>query len=216
MVTPGKRRRRREARERIEQAAIDRTGYVDEWFALLPHDALLVVKENGVVIDKLRKFQVNWRGSADLYLFLRDDAEFGYGKYTIAASYNGAFRGEHLRVEVGEPKQWRRGQTRAETRAFVEAERVKRERTEHYQRDPLGAVATLLEEYGVLPGADRTETSVKRGRIPEEQLRTMAQTLRDAGPEEFRRCCEYLREELPPELLEEVFSEYRRLETSRS
>jgi hypothetical protein len=207
------RRRRREEQERAERAGFERMEYVSKWFVRLPYDALLIVKENGVVIGKIRKFDVDWNGSADLYLFLRDDEEFGYGKYTIAASYDGAFRGKHLRVEVGKPKQWRRGNTRAETRAFLAAESVKRERQEHYERNPVGAMVNLLVEHGVLSGSGPTEASAKQGRIPEEQLRTMAEALRGADLEDFRRCCDYLRDALPPDLLEEVFAEYRRLET---
>jgi hypothetical protein len=71
----------------------------------------------------------------------------------------------------------------------------------------------VLVEQGVLPDAGHTGASPKQGRIPEEHLRTMAETLRDAGPEDFRRCCNLLRDELPPALLEEVFSAYKLLAT---
>ena len=209
------RRERREERARAHKkpAAIDE--WIDMWFAAVPYDALLVIKENGVVIGTVRKHEVESRGSPDLYLFLKGSAEFGFGNYRIAASYDGAFRGEHLRCEVGEPQQWRRGNSRAETRAIVDAERVRRERQEHYERDPLGATVKVLVEQGVLPGAGHTEASPKQGRIPEEHLRTMTETLRDAGPEEFRRCCTLLRDELPPALLEEVFSAYKLLEAQK-
>ena len=183
------------------------------WFAELPYHALLVIKENGVVIGTVRKHEVESRGSPDLYLFLKGSAEFGFGNYRIAASYDGAFRGEHLHCEVGESEQWRRGSSRAETRAIVDAERAKRERKEHYERDPLGATVKVLVEQGVFPGAGHTGASPKQGRIPEGRLRTMAETLRDAGPEDFRRCCNLLRDELPPDLLEEVFSAYKLLAT---
>ena len=114
---------------------------------------------------------------------------------------------------MGEPQQWRRGNSRAETRAIVDAKKVRRERQEHYERDPLGAVVKVLAEQGVLPGAGHTGASPKQGRIPEGRLRTMAETLRDAGPEDFRRCCNFLRDEAPPALLEEVFSAYKLLAT---
>jgi len=211
---------RRKRRERKEQKPADKKPesideWIDMWFAELPYHALLVIKENGVVIGTVRKQEVESRGSPDLYLFLKGSAEFGFGNYRIAASYDGAFRGEHLRCEVGEPQQWRRGNSRAETRAIVDAERVRRERQEHYERDPLGATVMVLVEQGVLPGAGHTGASAKQGRIPEGRLRTMAETLRDAGPEDFRRCCTLLRDELPPALLEEVFSAYKLLEAQK-
>ena len=101
-------RRIRKERERVEELRHARFEWITRWFAALPHDALLVIKENGIVIGKVRKFDVTWGDTSDLYLFLRDDEEYGLGNYRIAARYDGAFRGEHLRVEVGEPKQWRR------------------------------------------------------------------------------------------------------------
>ena len=116
---------------------------------------------------------------------------------------------------MGESEQWRRGSSRAETRAIVDAEKAKRERKEHYERDPLEATVKALAEQGVLPGAGRTEASPTQGRIPEGRLRTMAETLRDAGPEDFRRCCTLLRDEAPPALLEEVFSAYKLLEAQK-
>ena len=206
---------RRKERARADKKPESIDEWIDMWFAELPYHALLVIKENGVVIGTVRKHEVESRGSPDLYLFLKGSAEFGFGNYRIAASYDGAFRGEHLRCEVGEPQQWRRGNSRAETRAIVDAERARRERQEHYERDPLGATVKVLAELGVLPGAGRTEASPKQGRIPEEHVRTMAETLRDAGPEDFRRCCTLLRDELPPALLEEVFSAYKLLEAQK-
>ena len=204
---------RRKERARADKKPESIDEWIDMWFAELPYHALLVIKENGVVIGTVRKQEVESRGSPDLYLFLKGSAEFGFGNYRIAASYDGAFRGEHLRCEVGEPQQWRRGNSRAETRAIVDAERVRRERQEHYERDPLGATVKMLVEQGVFPGAGRTEASPKQGRIPEEYLRTMAETLRDASPEDFRRCCNFLRDEAPPALREEVFSAYKLLAT---
>ena len=213
MRSSAQRRERREERARADKkpAAIDE--WIDMWFAAVPYDALLVIKENGVVIGTVRRQDVNSRSGPDLYLFLSESAEFGFGNYSISARYDGAFRGEHLRCEVGESEQWRRGSSRAETRAIVDAEGAKRERKEHYERDPLGATVKALAEQGVLPGSGHTEASPKQGRIPEEHVRTMAETLRDAGPEDFRRCCTLLRDELPPALLEEVFSAYKLLAT---
>ena len=204
---------RRKERARADKMPESIDEWIDMWFAELPYHALLVIKENGVVIGTVRQQDVNSRSGPDLYLFLSESAEFGFGNYRIAASYDGAFRGEHLRCEVGEPQQWRRGSSRAETRAIVDAERAKRERKEHYERDPLGATVKALVEQGVFPGAGRTGASPKQGRIPEEYLRTMAETLRDASLEDFRRCCNFLRDEAPPALLEEVFSAYKLLAT---
>ena len=204
---------RRKERARADKKPESIDEWIDMWFAELPYHALLVIKENGVVIGTVRKHEVESRGSPDLYLFLKGSAEFGFGNYSISARYDGAFRGEHLRCEVGEPEQWRRGNSRAETRAIVDAEGAKRERKEHYERDPLGATVKALAEQGVLPGSGHTEASPKQGRIPEGRLRTMAETLRDAGPEDFRRCCTLLRDEAPPALLEEVFSAYKLLAT---
>ena len=206
---------RRKERARADKMPESIDEWIDMWFAELPYHALLVIKENGVVIGTVRKHEVESRGSPDLYLFLKGSAEFGFGNYRIAARYDGAFRGEHLRCEVGESEQWRRGSSRAETRAIVDAEKAKRERKEHYERDPLGATVKALAEQGVLPGSGHTEASPKQGRIPEEHVRTMAETLRDAGPEDFRRCCTLLRDELPPALLEEVFSAYKLLEANK-
>ena len=206
---------RRKERARADKKPESIDEWIDMWFAELPYHALLVIKENGVVIGTVRRQDVNSRSGPDLYLFLSESAEFGFGKYSISARYDGAFRGEHLRCEVGEPQQWRRGNSRAETRAIVDAERARRERQEHYERDPLGATVKMLVEQGVFPGAGRTEASPKQGRIPEEHVRTMAETLRDAGPEDFRRCCTLLRDEAPPALLEEVFSAYKLLEAQK-
>ena len=206
---------RRKERARADKMPESIDEWIDMWFAELPYHALLVIKENGVVIGTVRQQDVNSRSGPDLYLFLSESAEFGFGNYSISARYDGAFRGEHLRCEVGEPEQWRRGSSRAETRAIVDAENAKRERKEHYERDPLGATVKALAEQGVLPGAGRTEASPKQGRIPEEHVRTMAETLRDAGPEDFRRCCTLLRDEAPPALLEEVFSAYKLLEAQK-
>ena len=113
---------RRKERARADKKPESIDEWIDMWFAELPYHALLVIKENGVVIGTVRKQEVESRGSPDLYLFLKGSAEFGFGNYRIAASYDGAFRGEHLRCEVGEPEQWRRGNSRAETRAIVDAE----------------------------------------------------------------------------------------------
>ena len=213
MRSSAQRRERRQERRRAREladgipSAIDE--WIDMWFAALPYDALLVIKENGVVIGAVRKQHVDSRSGPDLYLFLKESPEYGYGDYRIAARYDGAFRGEHLHCEVGEPEQWRRGSTRAETRAIVDTERAKRERAEAYERDPVGTTFQVIAEE---LGAGGPEGSPKPGRIPAGALDTMARTLCDASPEDFRRCCDFLREKLPPDLAEEVFSAYRLLE----
>ncbi len=213
MRSSAQRRERRRERRRAREFADGIPGNIDEWidlwFSALPYDALLVIKENGVVIGTVRKQHVDSHGSPDLYLFLKESPEYGYGNYRIAARYDGAFRGEHLRCEVGEPKQWRRGNSRAETRAFVAEEKVRRERSESYKRDPVGTTFRVIAEE-LRAGDD--EDSPKQGRIPAGAVDTMARTLRDASPEDFRRCCDFLREQLPPDLVEEVFSAYRLLE----
>ncbi len=219
MRSSAQRRERRQERRRVRELADGIPGNIDEWidmwFAALPYDALLVIKENGVVIGTVRKQHVDSQSGPDLYLFLKESPEYGYGDYRIAARYDGAFRGEHLHCEVGEPRQWRRGSSRAETRAIVDAERAKRERAEAYERDPVGTtLKAIAKELGV--GAGNTKGSPKHGRIPADGLHTMAQTLCDASPEDFRRCCDFLREELPPDLVEEVFSAYKLLETQTS
>jgi hypothetical protein len=202
-------RRIRKERERVEELRYARFEWVTQWFAALPHDALLVIKENGIVIGKVRKFDVTWGDTSDLYLFLRDDEEYGLGNYRIAARYDGAFRGEHLRVEVGEPKQWKRGTTKAETAAFVEKERARRALNEEYERNPLGTVAKLLAGHGVLPGSRDAEASSDEGSIPADALRSMTQALQDVSDEDFARCCQHLLDNLPPATLREVLSAYR-------
>jgi hypothetical protein len=216
MLSSAQRRERRTARKRADTMPKSIHEWIDMWFAAVPYDALLVIKENGVVIGTVRRQNVDSRSGPDLYLFLKESAEFGFGNYSISARYDGAFRGEHLHCEVGEPDQWRRGSSRAETRAIVDAEGARRERQEHYKRDPLGAMVKVLVEQGVFPGSGHTGASPKQGGIPEEHVRAMAETLRDASPEDFRRCCNYLRDEFPPAVVEAVFSAYKLLETQTS
>ena len=212
MRQSARRRGRPKGRERADRMPESIDEWIDMWFAALPYDALLVIEENGVVIGTVHKQEVDSRGFPDLYLFLMESAEFGCGNYRIAASYNGAFRGEHLRCEVGEPEQWRRGNSRAETRAIVDAERARRERAEAYERDPMG---TARKEVAEILGTGGTEDSAKQGRILVGALHTMAQALVDASPEEFRRCRDLLRDELPPDLFEEVFSADKLLEAQK-
>ena len=200
-------RRTRKERERAEELHPTRFEWVTRWFAALPHDALLVIKENGIVIGKVRKFDVTWRDMEDLYLFLRDDEEYGFGNYSIAARYDGAFRGEHLRVEVGEPKQWKRGTTKMETAVFVEKERARRALNEEYERNPLGTVAKILSGHGVLPGS--RDASSDEGAIPADAMRSMTQALQGVSDEDFARCCQHLLDNLPPARLREVLSAYR-------
>ena len=155
MRQSARRRGRPKGRERADRMPESIDEWIDMWFSALPYDALLVIEENGVVIGTVHKQEVDSRGFPDLYLFLMESAEFGCGNYRIAASYNGAFRGEHLRCEVGEPEQWRRGNSRAETRAIVDAERARRERAEAYERDPMGTarkeVAEILSRWSEVP-----------------------------------------------------------------
>ena len=205
--------RGRKDREGADRMPADIGAWIDMWFAAVPYDALLVIKENGIVIGTVLQQDVDSTSGPDLYLFLKESAEFGFGDYSISAMYDGAFRGEHLHCEVGDPEQWRRGDSRAETRAIVDAERVRRERDEAYQRDPVGTTLKILAEE---LGTGDADNSPKQGRIPAGGLRTLAQTLCDASPEEFRRCCSYLREELPPEAVEEVFSAYKLLEAQKA
>ena len=212
MRQSARRRGRPKGRERADRMPESIDEWIDMWFSALPYDALLVIEENSGVIGTVHKQEVDSRGFPDLYLFLMESAEFGCGNYIIAASYNGAFRGEHLRCEVGEPEQWRRGNSRAETRAIVDAERARRERAEAYERDPMG---TARKEVAEILGTGGTEDSAKQGRILVGALHTMAQALVDASPEEFRRCRDLLRDELPPDLFEEVFSADKLLEAQK-
>ncbi len=211
MRSSARRRGRGKRRERVDEMPSSIDEWIDTWFAALPYDALLVIKENGIVIGTVRKQHVDSHGSPDLYLFLKESPEYGYGDYRIAARYDGAFRGEHLHCEVGERHQWRRGSSRAETRAIVDAERAKRERAEAYERDPVGTTFRVIAEQ-LAVGAGDTKGSPKQGRIPAGALDAMAQTLCDASPEDFRRWCDFLREQLPTDLVEEVFSAYKLLE----
>jgi hypothetical protein len=121
MRSSAQRRERRKERARADKMPESIDEWIDMWFAAVPYDALLVIKENGVVIGTVRQQEVDSRGSPDLYLFLKESAEFGFGDYSISARYDGAFRGEHLHCEVEEPEQWRRGNSRAETRPIVDA-----------------------------------------------------------------------------------------------
>ncbi|MEO2006146.1 MAG: hypothetical protein ABGY41_18850 [Candidatus Poribacteria bacterium] len=205
-------RRLRKEQERAVDLRSARYEWVTKWFAALPHDALLVIKENGIVLGKVWKFDVTWRETSDLYLFLRDDEEYGFGNYRIAARYDGAFRGEHLRVEVGEPDQWKRGTTKAETAAFVEKERARRQLNEDYERNPLGTVVKILANRGALPGSRDAEPPAREGSIPGEVLDATLDALRNASDEDFPRCCQYLLDNLPPAMLREVLSAYRLLE----
>jgi hypothetical protein len=90
-------------RERADKKPESIDEWIDMWFAALPYHALLVIKENGVVIGTVRKHEVESRGSPDLYLFLKGSAEFGFGNYRIAASYDGAFRGSTSAVRWENP-----------------------------------------------------------------------------------------------------------------
>ena len=200
---------RRKERARADKMPESIDEWIDMWFAELPYHALLVIKENGVVIGTVRKQEVESRGSPDLYLFLKGSAEFGFGNYRIAARYDGAFRGEHLRCEVGEPEQWKRGTTKAETAAFVDAERKRRELNEEYERNPMGTVVKVLAEHGMLPGFGDAKDSPDEGRVPSDVLQEMTRMLRDTDDEDFTRCCRYLVANLPTSQLREVFSAYR-------
>jgi len=200
-------KRQRAEQERI--AAQDGDYIRDRWFRALPaHEAILFVEENGVVIGTILAIDVHGGANGDLFGYLHDHEEFGPGYYSIAARYNGAFRGEHIRMQVGNPNQWSRGRTRAETQAFLDAERKKRARREEYQRNPFAYTVNLLADAGVLPGAPRQSPQNHRRR---EVIAQAAGTLVNLGEEDFHRACEMLRAELPGETAEAVFEEWRKL-----
>jgi hypothetical protein len=123
------RKRREREREELERIAANDTGHIQSrWFHDLPaEDATLVVKENGVVVGTIDANEVHRVAHGDIHQYLWEHDDFGPGRYSIAARYQGAFRGRHMRFEIGEPSQWRRGKTRAQTRAFMEKERERRE-----------------------------------------------------------------------------------------
>jgi hypothetical protein len=203
-------RRMRKEQERVEELRSARFEWVTKWFAALPHDALLVIKENGVVIGKVRKFDVTWRDTEDLYLFLRDDEEYGFGNYSIAAHYDGAFRGKHLRIEVGEPKQWTRGATKAETATFVERERASRAVDEEYERNPVLTTMKILAGHRVFAESLAPEDSADKGPLADDDLGRLLRTLQEVSDEEFSGCCQYLLDNLPPSMVRELFSAYRK------
>ena len=86
-------RRIRKERERVEELRYARFEWVTEWFAALPHDALLVIKENGIVIGKVHKFDVTWGTRRTCTCFCGTTRSMGLGTTGSPRVMTGRFGG---------------------------------------------------------------------------------------------------------------------------
>jgi hypothetical protein len=205
--------RARKKRTREEPEA-ERYSWPHRWLHALPHGAILLVKENGILIGKLPASDAWVDNRLDIEEYLGEHEDYGPGDYSIASYYNGAIRGEHLHLEIGEPESWRRGETRAETKAFVDAQRKRKKAREEYARDPAMATMKGIAEIAASIRAPSERRTSPQRVLSAGEIAQLAEGLRGAtDPEGFRAHCQILRSSLSDENTNAVFREYRRIET---
>jgi hypothetical protein len=116
-------------------------------------------------------------------------------------------------MPIGDYTQWRRGKTRAETQTFMEAEHERRKLREDYDRNPVLTTFKMFADAGVF-GPVRDESPKAQAR--QEGIEQLAGHLLDMGEDDFNRACEMLRAQLPEDIVEAVFQEWRELKTQGS